>query len=115
MQIYSIISKRNYNELHFQLQRNILATCPRVTRFKVDWGDGEGASNENQPPQPSCSENVESNQMTVDSNSTPSAGGDVPLKQIPGQTAQSDSNSVGAVLNDKSQNGLPADGEPMQM
>lgn len=23
-----------------QLQRNILATCPRVTRFKIDWGGG---------------------------------------------------------------------------
>lgn len=22
-----------------KLQRNILATCPRVTRFKIDWGD----------------------------------------------------------------------------
>ena len=86
-----------------------------MTRFKVDWGDdGEGVSNENQPPQPSCSENTESNQMAIDSNSTP-AGGDMPLKQLPGQTQQSDSNSVGAVLNDKSKNGLPAETEAMQM
>ena len=32
----------------FQLQRNILATVPRVTRFKIDWGEGQ--SNENKPP-----------------------------------------------------------------
>jgi len=24
-----------------KLQRNILATCPRVTRFKIDWGDAD--------------------------------------------------------------------------
>lgn len=24
-----------------KLQRNILATCPRVTRFKIDWGDSD--------------------------------------------------------------------------
>lgn len=100
-----------------KLQRNILATCPRVTRFKVDWGDGEGTSNENQPPPPSGIENTESNQMAVDTNPTPSAAGDIPLKPLPGQSM--DSNSVGAVLNDKSQNGLPAaastESEPMQM
>lgn len=97
-----------------KLQRNILATCPRVTRFKIDWGDGEGiATNENQPPAISF-ENAESNQMAVDGNSAPAAGGDMgPVKQATAQ--QSDSNSVGAILNDKSQNGLPADSEPMQM
>lgn len=45
-----------------KLQRNILATCPRVTRFKIDWGDGEDS--ENLPP-PANTEN-ESNQMAVD-------------------------------------------------
>lgn len=48
--------------LSFQLQRNILATSPRVTRFKIDWGDGEDG--ENVPP-PTNTEN-ESNQMAID-------------------------------------------------
>ena len=36
-----------------QLQRNILATCPRVTRFKIDWADmemGEGSCENVAPP-----------------------------------------------------------------
>jgi histone chaperone ASF1 len=45
-----------------KLQRNILATCPRVTRFKIDWGDNEG--NENVAP--SMSTESESNQMAFD-------------------------------------------------
>lgn len=45
-----------------RLQRNILATSPRVTRFKIDWGDGEDG--ENVPP-PNNTEN-ESNQMAID-------------------------------------------------
>ena len=50
-----------------QLQRNILATCPRVTRFKIDWGNGDEADSENVPP-PNSTES-ESNQMaTTDSN-----------------------------------------------
>ena len=49
----------------FQLQRNILATCPRVTRFKIDWGDGgETNDGENQPP--STNTGNESNQMGMD-------------------------------------------------
>lgn len=44
-----------------KLQRNILATCPRVTRFKIDWGD---SGSENMPP-PSNTEN-ESNHMSTD-------------------------------------------------
>jgi hypothetical protein len=51
-----------------QLQRNILATCPRVTRFKIDWADnemGESCSSENVAP-PSNTES-ESNQMMMDS------------------------------------------------
>jgi len=46
-----------------QLQRNILATCPRVTRFKIDWADmetGEGASENVAPP---TNTESESNQM----------------------------------------------------
>lgn len=42
-----------------RLQRNILATNPRVTRFKIDWDDNPGV--ENIPP--SSSSNVDSNQM----------------------------------------------------
>ena len=47
-----------------QLQRNILATCPRVTRFKIDWGSGDEVGSENVPP--STSTENESNQMAVD-------------------------------------------------
>ncbi|KAL5022550.1 hypothetical protein ScPMuIL_001705 [Solemya velum] len=37
--------------IYEKLQRNILATCPRVTRFKIDWdGDGEVTNDENAPP-----------------------------------------------------------------
>lgn len=45
-----------------QLQRNILATCPRVTRFKIDWGDTEASEN----VAPSMSTESESNQMLYD-------------------------------------------------
>lgn len=41
-----------------RLQRNILATNPRVTRFKIDWDDNPGV--ENIPP---SSSNMDSNQM----------------------------------------------------
>jgi hypothetical protein len=50
------------------LQRNILATCPRVTRFKIDWADGEmgeGCSSENVAPP--LNPETESNQMMIDS------------------------------------------------
>lgn len=43
-----------------RLQRNILATNPRVTRFKIDWDDNPGVENI-PPPLPS---NMDSNQMT---------------------------------------------------
>lgn len=49
-----------------KLQRNILATSPRVTRFKIDWGDGEDG--ENVPP--SGSTESESNQMASDGQAT---------------------------------------------
>lgn len=39
------------------MQRNILATSPRVTRFKIDWDDNPGE--ENVPPV----QNSDSNQM----------------------------------------------------
>ena len=48
----------------FQLQRNILATCPRVTRFKIDWG--MPTESENKPP--AVNPENESNQMSMDSN-----------------------------------------------
>ncbi|ELU15516.1 hypothetical protein CAPTEDRAFT_149983 [Capitella teleta] len=51
------------NEPQFdKLQRNILATCPRVTRFKIDWGDGEGSEN----VAPVTNTENESNQMAID-------------------------------------------------
>ena len=43
-----------------------MATSPRVTRFKIDWGDGEDG--ENVPP-PNSTES-ESNQMVTDSGSS---------------------------------------------
>ena len=55
------------NQICFQLQRNILATCPRVTRFKIDWGDGE-ENLENMPPS-TLEHNAASNQMmSIDCN-----------------------------------------------
>ena len=47
------------------MQRNILATSPRVTRFKIDWGDGEDG--ENVPP--TGSTEGESNQMASNGSS----------------------------------------------
>lgn len=41
------------------MQRNILATNPRVTRFKIDWEDNPG--DENVAPL----QNTDSNQMSV--------------------------------------------------
>ena len=49
----------------FQLLRNILATSPRVTRFKIDWDDTQAVENgENVPPVHSTGS--ESNQMAVE-------------------------------------------------
>lgn len=48
-----------------RLQRNILATNPRVTRFKIDWDDNPGVENI-PPPQ---SSNVDSNQMAASEDS----------------------------------------------
>ena len=41
----------------------MLASCPRVTRFKIDWDDS-GENGENMPPP--YNPETESNQMTVD-------------------------------------------------
>ena len=53
-----------------QVERNILATNPRVTRFKIDWDDtaeeAQAADSENVPPMQSTES--ESNQMAVDNN-----------------------------------------------
>jgi len=46
----------------FQLERSILATNPRVTRFKIDWDD-DGSPKENVPP--SQNPESESNQMML--------------------------------------------------
>jgi len=54
-----------------QLQRNILATCPRVTRFKIDWADmetGEGSTENVAPP---ANTESESNQMMDSSEPVP--------------------------------------------
>lgn len=49
-----------------KLQRNILATCPRVTRFRIDWGDS-GENSENVAPMQSTES--ESNQMASETSS----------------------------------------------
>ncbi|GAB1601001.1 histone chaperone asf1b-B-like [Argonauta hians] len=51
------------NPVYDKLQRNILATCPRVTRFKIDWEDSHQDS-ENIPPLNNT--DAESNQMYDD-------------------------------------------------
>ncbi|XP_069126756.1 histone chaperone asf1b-A-like [Argopecten irradians] len=48
-----------------KLERSLLATNPRVTRFKIDWDDnGETPTDENVPP--TTNTESESNQMCVD-------------------------------------------------
>jgi hypothetical protein len=61
-----------------QLQRNILATCPRVTRFKIDWGDGEGSENvapvnntENESNQMAMEQSNDSRNMKEETNDAP--------------------------------------------
>jgi len=58
-----------------KLQRNILATNPRVTKFKINWDNNSDSSEntENQPP------NVDSNIQMSQENSQTSL--DAPLKQ----------------------------------
>ena len=56
-------------EFSLQLQRNILATCPRVTRFKIDWGDGED-NIENMPPSTLEDNSASNHMMSVDYNSS---------------------------------------------
>lgn len=53
-----------------KLQRNILATNPRVTRFKIDWDDGNHRDVENLPPR-------DANMDLMDSSSM-----DLPLKPL---------------------------------
>ena len=58
------------------MTRNILATCPRVTRFRIDWNDNpseqgtSGENTENHPP--TYNTESESNQMGIEM----SGGGD---------------------------------------
>lgn len=42
----------------FQLQRNILGTQPRVTKFKIDWDDAKDS--ENIPPSENATEGTAS-------------------------------------------------------
>lgn len=78
-----------------KLQRNILATCPRVTRFKIDWGDHEDS--ENIPPM-SNTEN-ESNQMPVDMESAQKPASTDRLEAaMKGQTSNGKGCSVGVIL-----------------
>ena len=101
-----------------QLQRNILATCPRVTRFKIDWGDSGGASgsNENQPPVTEEGDMETSRQQAHCENSS-----DIPLKNLMNRDnsgMRDDSNSLDMplVLNEKSHsNGLSNQDEAMQL
>ena len=105
--------------LIFQLQRNILATCPRVTRFKIDWGDGEDA--ENLPP--SASTESESNQMAVDGEASTSQKPTDRLEAaLKGENLTQNSNSKGNIIISGSStdhghlNGAAAmETEPMQM
>ena len=46
---------------YLQLERSILATSPRVTRFKIDWDDNATENGENVPPAQST--DSESNQF----------------------------------------------------
>lgn len=86
-----------------------MATCPRVTRFKIDWGDGEGGNNENQPPV------VTEGTFECSTSKQGSAeGADVPLKQLKNTD---NSNSMDVVLSDRSQsqNGIGREVEAMQV
>jgi len=40
------------------VKRNILATQPRVTKFKIDWDDAKDKGAENVPPTPATGENM---------------------------------------------------------
>lgn len=99
------------------MQRNILATCPRVTRFKIDWGDGNDV--ENQPP--ASSTGNESNQMAIEGD----AGKQVLKESVTGFTGNglcgsaADSNGMDLAAAAKvfaAQNkAAAASEEPMQM
>lgn len=86
-----------------KLQRNILATCPRVTRFKIDWADaemGEGCSSENVAP-PLNTES-ESNQMMMDSAEGP------PVKPAFGSVVEGRGEDSLSSLGAAASNGVPA-------
>jgi len=49
------------------LQRNILATNPRVTKFKINWADGTPIENaENQPPKNDPNQMISENSQSMD-------------------------------------------------
>lgn len=50
--------------LNFQLQRNILGSQPRVTKFKIDWDDAKDS--ENIPPSENGEGAASSSQNSVD-------------------------------------------------
>jgi histone chaperone ASF1 len=53
--------------LYDKLQRNILATNPRVTKFKINWADGNALENsENQPPKTDPNQMVSDNSQSMD-------------------------------------------------
>ena len=47
----------------FQLQRNILGSQPRVTKFKIDWDDARDS--ENIPPSENVAENASSSSQSA--------------------------------------------------
>lgn len=103
-----------------KLNRNILATCPRVTKFRIDWGDGEGTSadnaQENTPPEEST-ESVSNSLMTCgDSNMMPSkmqAEENVQMSISKPEVNNMDSNSLN--LTDKVNGVQSNSAEPMQV
>ena len=58
--------------MYFQLQRNILATSPRVTRFRIDWTDqktdAEITNEDDENQVPMFNTESESNQMAIEMN-----------------------------------------------
>lgn len=104
------------------LQRSILATCPRVTRFRIDWNDAgsAGENSENQAPPgspqqqnnqmvtenghgagqqqassgPEFSKNLEDFLTAAASCTTTASGGDAPPASKPGFLNAADSNQM---------------------
>ena len=100
----------------YQLQRNILATCPRVTRFKIDWGDGGEANDaENQPP--TTNTGNESNQMAMDGDKICKDGNNIEFTGSVMCGSTTDSNGLDLASSSKfaTPSSSTAADEPMQM